>query len=689
MTEETARSLSWYTLEILRRVTPPTLLFNKEITQILATQNELIFSKFLKKNSKKIAVDQWNIFNPFLPIKDLVNFLQTGVLEDPYFHLFRGDFEDLSEKFIPPQGTKYTRTEEKVDTNWSVNVSKYSPQMPIAGMPELESYKLSAMEGAEKEKKSKAKKKKKAKQVKQATDGWLCGFPLPTRRRLDGETTYIPCGTRLVNKESFCPEHSDQILIISPSWPYLCEFTICKNKVKDDPRSRKGFYCLKACEEDEDRCLEHQKVLDKTEMNNKVMRSFKVRLKLTDEQVKKYQVLTGCTRETKNWLVEEEGLNSNKSAFELAETYVNEYGLVAAGKEFLRACPRASRMAALSSYVDERENMKKVNSKVDEENKWRMKNYEKNYKLKKELQALGKNCKLPNKPTLKSKSEMEFLLKKGAQSLAITKLGVKLVPEGFLVFRRQKGFGEDPLIRVTNRTRKNRMFKKLLETGIQCDLKLCKTPSGKFYMHIPYWADKDVKPTPQVRKAVAVDPGVRKFMTTFDTDRNFTEYGKGMSDQIDGLRNRCKKLCEDKKTKKNANKIKRIFEEKIDNKITDMHYKSIKILTQAATDILIPRMNVTSMVQEGSCDLKTKKNLLDYRFGQMRNRLINKVELLGNGRTVHTCNESRTTMTCARCFLPDDNVGRSETYKCKRCSNNLDRDWNASANILLKYIATV
>jgi len=46
------------------------------------------------------------------------------------------------------------------------------------------------------------------------------------------------------------------------------------------------------------------------------------------------------------------------------------------------------------------------------------------------------------------------------------------------------------------------------KNNIQCDLKLCKTPSGKFYMHVPYKVEKNSGKS--LDKCVAIDPWCKK-----------------------------------------------------------------------------------------------------------------------------------------------------------------------------------
>lgn len=168
------------------------------------------------------------------------------------------------------------------------------------------------------------------------------------------------------------------------------------------------------------------------------------------------------------------------------------------------------------------------------------------------------------------------------------------------------------------------------------------------------------------------------------------EYTKDFSARLTELRKRCKAIIERKRKKKKFKGeqfLKRVFEERTENMVRDMHYHCIKVmLNNDYTDILLPRMNVNNMVEDPSLRKEVKRNLRDLRFGQFRTRLINKVEVLGNGRNVHTCNEARTSITCSRCFRMHPNLGSSEVYKCQYCHNSMDRDWNAVANIEFKYI---
>jgi putative transposase len=58
------------------------------------------------------------------------------------------------------------------------------------------------------------------------------------------------------------------------------------------------------------------------------------------------------------------------------------------------------------------------------------------------------------------------------------------------------------------------------------------------------------------------------------------------------------------------------------------------------------------------------------------------------GRKVHVVEERYTSKTCSRCGWIDNKLGSAKTFTCKRegCGRVMDRDWNASLNILLKHV---
>src|SRR6185437_2208652 len=482
--------------------------FSQKITKLLANREDLEISEFFKENADKILEYKENIFSPFIHDGKIEKLIETGDLTTINLNLFCRVLIEKSKQILLPSNIKYANSNEtfsKKSFEIPFEISKFVPQVKNEIIPPIEEYTISPMEGEKREiakaKRKEAKRNRKPKKDKTPPPvKEMCMFLTPSKYVVAGQYAGSPCGKVILGEEKVCREHSEYEEQNFEEWTvsrWHCTFVISQAQGKDRARCRKGLPCLNICKQGSNRCNQHKKVLDKTVVNNsRVMRSFKVRLKLSNKQKHRYNVLAGCVRKTKNLILEKEA-GSNKSEVELRKLYVNSKPVIAMGKSFLLQCPKASRDAAVTEHVIERDNLKKFNEKVIEKNRLKMLAYEENV-----ARARKRGKKIPEKPHLSSLGTLRFAERNGPQSLTIDKQSVTIRPNGFEIFKRLKCFGSDSLIKVIGRVIKwDKKFKELQTKGIQCDLKMCKTPSGKFYMHIPYWAEKDNKVKPEKKKA--------------------------------------------------------------------------------------------------------------------------------------------------------------------------------------------
>ncbi|WP_367181869.1 RNA-guided endonuclease InsQ/TnpB family protein [Microcoleus sp. CAWBG27] len=192
--------------------------------------------------------------------------------------------------------------------------------------------------------------------------------------------------------------------------------------------------------------------------------------------------------------------------------------------------------------------------------------------------------------------------------------------------------------------------------------------------------------------AIALDPGVRTFLTGFDGS-DILEIGKGDIGRIYRLARHLDKLMSrigiDKGgrfkrlrycLRKSAAKI-RI---KIKNLVNELHKKAAKYLVTKYKLIFLPTFETQQMVKKGKRKLATKTaramvTLSHYRFKQML-----KHQAVKYGSTVVDITEEYTSKTCSKCGHIHTKLGGSKKFKCPECGHTLDRDLNGAFNILLK-----
>ena len=202
----------------------------------------------------------------------------------------------------------------------------------------------------------------------------------------------------------------------------------------------------------------------------------------------------------------------------------------------------------------------------------------------------------------------------------------------------------------------------------------------------------------QKRQVVAIDPGVRSFVTTFD------EHGDSI--QVDPLekillkKERIRKIQRNIEALKTRNKtlndsrlrfkilklvkIKSYIEQKTKNRVKDMHYKLSSFLCQSYNTILLPEFGTQKMVGKNSVLRKrTKDRMLTLSHYKFRQILALKAKEFGT--TLSIMGEEYTTKTCSLCGNINDNVGSSKVYRCtSNCNYIADRDVNGARNIFIK-----
>jgi transposase len=207
---------------------------------------------------------------------------------------------------------------------------------------------------------------------------------------------------------------------------------------------------------------------------------------------------------------------------------------------------------------------------------------------------------------------------------------------------------------------------------------------------------------------VAIDPGVRTFATCYDPGRSLvTEWGM-MGGRKDGrhlgtellgwLTRKVARLERKSKTARNARSRRRIravadrVRRRMTNLTDEMHHKLALWLCRNYQVVLLPRFSVRDVSRRRN--LRTGKRRLmgrnsvrklyqmsPFRFRQF---LIHKAR--EHDTTVVICDEQYTTKTCSMCGRMHEQ-GAAKVFTCPTCGFVCDRDFNASKNILLRYMS--
>jgi IS605 OrfB family transposase len=253
--------------------------------------------------------------------------------------------------------------------------------------------------------------------------------------------------------------------------------------------------------------------------------------------------------------------------------------------------------------------------------------------------------------------------------------------------------------RTKDKKRKNISF-----SDIQCNDKGIEIIHDKikdrYFLHYPVeydWYpsddnrnDNQVMSSSSRKQVIALDPGIRKFMVGYDPEGKYIHICNGGSEliiqklkEIDKLDS----LIEEKRCKGGIKELKEkkyLLWLKIKNMVKELHWKTIKYLTDNYDTILLPDFRVSQMVRKKDISRSTKRMLCMYSFHSFKEKLKYKCDVKNVKLVI--VDESFTSKTCGFCGCLNDTRG-AEYLKCIRCKKEMDRDESGSRNILLKNLS--
>lgn len=195
---------------------------------------------------------------------------------------------------------------------------------------------------------------------------------------------------------------------------------------------------------------------------------------------------------------------------------------------------------------------------------------------------------------------------------------------------------------------------------------------------------ENIKIYDKPKNIIGIDPGLRTFMTCL-TENEAIEICNLKNSRLEKLINKKIKLEKNNtKTNKKNLKIKKSVNKRIKGLIDELHWKSIKFLTDNYKNILIGDLSTKGIVCNNTSVLKKYNKQLAYSlsFYKFRERLSYKC-LVKNCNYIKV-NEYYTSKTCSICSNYKEDLGSNKIYNCLKCNSTLDRDINGCRNIILK-----
>lgn len=659
-----------------------------ELKKIMEEGKSSDIVEFLKQNKETTLSDRKNILNPFIRPAKWLKMLEVELTSKGKvsFHSLKDPLVEISKRLSLPTKIDYADLGTTCLSGFSVASelnSLYSNK--IECLPKKKSLEISlpsftffhvkqmgeenTFEKLKKEKKNKKfqekkeelkkktnrNKKYKTKKVEEEKK-YICDFPVEDVFKK--EKVIRKCGNVVVGREGWCDKHGEDIVSNDELYPYTCDFIINRG-------DKYGFRCDKLIEEGETRCKLHMKSSSKEEKKqNPLIRTIKVRCRPTKQQKKKLEEFFGGCRKTYNNLVEVQEEIKDDDFNILALKYVSEKNL-SDDMKYLINTPKDCRSFAVREFVTGRNNAldkyedkliwNEINGKKEEVTKPEMK-----YKTKRECQSM----EIPKTFTTLNKDSIKVYKELGT---------IKLHRQVWRVNKRGKRKGH----------LNNLHYEKVFNEGLKCDIKILKTKTSKYYFAIPHRIP--VRKTEKKYTVGSADPGVKTFLTTFNTDGECISFGseadKNTNIYFDKIR-MYKWIRKHKPSPYLTRKIQLLYE-KLRNKVKDLHYKTIRYVVQHEK-FYLPKFNSKQMGEEkGNGRTKQQMNILShFKFSQL---LITKAKEVCC--EVNISDEFRTTKTCGKCLKMNHRVGADRVFTCPYCSYTTGRDINASRNNLLKYIS--
>lgn len=232
------------------------------------------------------------------------------------------------------------------------------------------------------------------------------------------------------------------------------------------------------------------------------------------------------------------------------------------------------------------------------------------------------------------------------------------------------------------------------------DSRLQKTRLGEFYLCIPQplviRPDNQGSENNNQSRIISLDPGNRTFCTGYDPSGKIIEFGKNDKTRIGRLCYALDKL-QSKWSQKDVRHNKRYkyqkaarrIRKKIRNLVDEFHKKFSRWLCENYDIILLPIFETQRMVQRRNRKIssKTARSLLTWSHFRFRTRLLHKTREFPNCKVI-LCNEAFTSKTCGECGHLHQKLGGSKDFVCPNCHQESDRDFNASRNILLRFLTS-
>ena len=201
-------------------------------------------------------------------------------------------------------------------------------------------------------------------------------------------------------------------------------------------------------------------------------------------------------------------------------------------------------------------------------------------------------------------------------------------------------------------------------------------PTGKWY--VCFSAECDVIPEPHGNdNAIGIDVGIEKFATM--SDGSFIPNPRWVKQEASNLAKAQRKMSKFAKGSDEWLKVLKVVQrihERTFNKRNDFVHKVSRSLVDNYSIVIFEDLNIKDMVQNNHL----AKSIMDVAWGMLIDNTKSKAEWAGS--KVVSVNPAYTSQMCSKCGTIVKKELKDRIHKCHWCSLEMDRDFNASINIL-------
>ena len=214
---------------------------------------------------------------------------------------------------------------------------------------------------------------------------------------------------------------------------------------------------------------------------------------------------------------------------------------------------------------------------------------------------------------------------------------------------------------------------------------------GQYHLSVPY--DEKLPPQRENQaRVVALDPGVRSFLTWYSAD-SVGKIGEGaffriqrLCERLDDLLSRAAKSPS--RRRRNMRRAANRIRLRIENLVQELHRQTARFLVNSFDIILLPGFETSEMVERGRRRIRSKtvRNLLTlahYRFGMFLRHKAREI-----GAIVLSVNEAYTSKTVSWTGEMLENLGGASVVVAQD-GERMDRDYNGARGIYLRALGDI